>query len=296
MSLSVLNPPAVKQFRIFSSLLLILVSLVVAPWQVGEAQSWSSDDPVYSFFSGEPELLRDRNGDGTVSLVGFGDSITFGYGDGTEPGAPVSFVPPTNGTKGYLARLRTALEVQVENRGVPGESLVASGVDRIVEVARASSADLVLFLEGTNDSGVGVSPSSYERALQRVINVARAFGKQIVIGTPPPPCCNHSGQGTVTRSYNNVVRTVANVNNAALVDYELAWDTTCESRSSCELYNLPEGLHPNTKGYDVMSQLALAELMSINLFQSGGANELESALGWPEGSVVVKPEVTPSTN
>jgi hypothetical protein len=85
------------------------------------------------------------------------------------------------------------------------------------------------------------------------------------------------------------VRQRAQLNGLQVTDLELTWDTTCKDPLRCELFNLPEGLHPNTTGYDVMAQAVTATLMGIDLFAPEGAAQLEAALGLQPGAVLVKP-------
>jgi hypothetical protein len=74
-----------------------------------------------------------------------------------------------------------------------------------------------------------------------------------------------------------------------LADVETLWRSTCPELTQCDLYNLPEGLHPNRKGYDALAQIFAAALLGIDLLSSGGPAELEVALGLDSGGVIVKP-------
>lgn len=236
-------------------------------------------------------LLVDHNGDGVVSILAFGDSITFGVGDGIAPGTEVEVAPLTDGRGGYASRIEELYGISVENRGVPGEEIAVGGVQRIVPTVRSSNADVVVFLEGVNDSIFRLDRGEYSRLLQKVINVTRSLGKQIVLATLQMPCCNRAGREPFVASYSEVVRELGAINGLKVVELDRAWMTTCRNKEECELYNLPEGLHPNTLGYDVMSQTILATLLGIDIFAAEGAALLEGALGVPAGTVIVKPEV-----
>ena len=233
-----------------------------------------------SGFAEEQEsLLSDQNGDGVVQLVSFGDSITFGVGD-------------TNLTGGYVSRVGTLLGVGANNEGVPGEEIVATGVYRFPSVIASSNADIITIMEGTNDAVKRAESSQVRNAYQKVINVARASGKTVVLATLPPPCCDRAAEAPFTNSYSNAAEDLAAINGIRIVDFNKAWLTTCTNPAECELYNLPEGLHPNGTGYDVMAQTLAASILGIDIFSEGGASDLESALGLPKGSVIVKPEVS----
>ncbi len=239
----------------------------------------------------QESILSDANGDGTITYLAFGDSITYGVGDGTIPGEEVTEIPKTDGTLGYPQRIKNLFSIAVRNRGVPGEVLYDNGISRFPKTVVGSDADVVGIMEGANDARYEVTPDEYERLLQKAINIARASGKTPLVFTVTPSCCDHVGLLGATRAYSDVARDLSQLNGVALADVEHAWDTTCSALDGCELFNLPEGLHPNTKGYDVIAQTAAAALLGINVFGPGGAAELESALGLGPGTVVVKPDV-----
>lgn len=232
----------------------------------------------------DENILSDVNGDEAVTVVTFGDSITYGIGEnGFEP---------DGGPRGWPTRAAALLGVPFDNQGRPGEELLEGGVDRFIGVIANSTADIVTILEGANDAIRRKGGTSYENAIQRLINVAVASGKKVAIFTPQTPCCEHGSQAPFTEDYANRVRTVAAANDIRLIDTALAWDTTCEGQSECDLYNIPDGLHPNSKGYDAMAQTAAAAFLGIDIFAEGGPQELEAALALEEGTVIVKPVAT----
>ena len=220
-------------------------------------------------------ILEDKNQDGIISALAFGDSITFGIGDDSSNG-------------GYPSRLAALVGIPVANQGIPGEQITEEGVHRAPSVLLSSSADLLFLMEGANDANQQKSSGIYRSAVQRIINVAVALGKEPVLFTLPPPCCDRGAQAPFTNSYSSEIKQIAASNSLSIVDQQLAWTTTCEG-SECHLYNLPDGLHPNSTGYTVMAQVAAATLLGIDIFAEEGANELEEALALPEGTVIVKP-------
>jgi len=240
----------------------------------------------------EDDLLRDRNGDGEVVFAGFGDSITYGVGDGTEPGEEVDAIPFTDGTVGYVQRVSQLMKIQALNLGVPGEVFTLDGINRFVKDVSESDADIIGIMEGANDAIRRITEGEYGRALQKAINVTRVMGKTPVLFTLPPACCEHAGARLYTDVYNGRIRHLARVNGVAIADAQKGWITTCDRLDRCNLYNLPEGLHPNSKGYDVISQVLSAALYKVDLFAAGGAAELASALGVSTDRIVVKPEAT----
>ena len=221
-------------------------------------------------------VLVDRNGDGVVSGLAFGDSITYGIGDAPNGG-------------GFPARLSTLLGIPVENEGNPGEILTNGGADRFPSEIARSTADVVFILEGANDAVHIVGANTFANAIQRLVNVATVQGKTVVLSTLQKPTAQHGALGPFTDSYSTAIRTIALSNDLSIADYQTAWQTTCVNQEECELYNLPEGLHPTKIGYDVMGQVAAAAALGIDIFSASGAADLEGALNLPAGSVIVKP-------
>ena len=239
----------------------------------------------------QESLLQDLNGDGEVRLLAFGDSITAGVGDGIPPG---EYVPSASGSEsggGYPARLQDYLNVPVQNAGNPGEDLAERGVFRLVSTVLSSNADVVILYEGVNDSWSRTTQAEFKIALQKAINVLRALDKTTVVATLLPPCCDYSSLAYYASGYTAVIRDLARINQVPLAELDKTWLTSCSNPLACEFYNLPEGLHPNTLGYDAVAQTFAAKLLGINVYSASGAADLESATGLPAGSVIVKPEV-----
>ena len=238
----------------------------------------------------DQDLLADRNGDGVLAMACFGDSITYGVGDGTEPGEYVEVAPQTDGSQGYHRRVEILGGFPARNFGDPGEKLLVGGLLRLPEVLSLNNSDLIAIFEGANDAIEHVSSEAFERGLQQAINISRADGLMPIVFTIPPSCCSRAGREIYTREYSRIVRARASLNQIPMVDIERAWDTTCQDKAECELFNIPDGIHPNTKGYDVVAHTVMAALYGIDIFAEGGAAQLESALGLPAGSVIVKPD------
>ena len=175
------------------------------------------------------------------------------------------------------------------NLAVPGEFFTGGGIARFGSTVAASNADVVVFLEGANDAGAVVDGDVFQANLQKAVNIAEVLGRQMVLLTVLPPCCNRMTRVPITRGYSREIRAVASWNNLPLADIEMAWDTTCNSLSSCQLYNIPDGLHPNNAGYDVIGETLLATLFDIDIFASNGASSLGDALGLGEGAVTTQP-------
>lgn len=226
--------------RISARFLLLLVSMV--------ACSSAAD----------AQVLRDVTGDGQVEVLTFGDSITYGVGDGNNPGDYVPEITESGSPRGYPARVSAATGLPVSNAGVPGERLIQSGVERFPGLVVGGSIDTVVFMEGANDAVHQIEGTQYRRGVQRLINVARAEGKSMVLATLPPPTSNHASLALFTTFYSSIIKDLGAINSLPVADVEQLFLSTCADLNTCELYNLPEGLHPNTAGYDAISEVILS--------------------------------------
>jgi lysophospholipase L1-like esterase len=206
-------------------------------------------------------ILTDQNGDGAIEITAFGDSITYGVGDGTEPGQYVSTIDSVGEPRGWPKRLSTSLGLSVLNAGSPGEQVVAqpnltdSGVQRFPDVVIGSSADVVIIKEGANDAQHAVTSAELATSIQKMLNIARADNKKVVLSTLAPPTVQHAQFAPAVIEYSSAVRDLAVMNNVPIVDIAQGFLLACPDLSVCPYYNLPEGLHPNTAGYDAIAQM-----------------------------------------
>ena len=202
-------------------------------------------------------VLQDRNGDGSVEVIAFGDSITYGVGDGYSPDEYVEEIPDFGNPRGYPLRLSSLLGVSVLNAGVPGEGLsedgTETGVERFRGVVLGSDADVVIIAEGTNDAQRLVPNDVFVPSLQKMINVARADGRQVVLSTLANPIGLRGQYAPFTANVSNLIREVAAVNSLPMVDIERLFQEGCPVYDECRYYNRPEGLHPNSVGYDAIA-------------------------------------------
>lgn len=205
-------------------------------------------------------VLEDVTGDGAITVLAFGDSITYGVGDGSSPGDFVDIIDSAGAPRGYPLRLSSMVAASVENAGLPGEPLLPNGVERFPSLVVGSDVDTVIIMEGTNDAPVRAEARDYHIGLQRLVNVALAEGKGVVINTLPPPTGNHASLAPYTGGYSSIVREIGVLNSVPVADIEAEFVKTCPIIETCQLYNLPEGLHPNTLGYDAITAVIKAAL------------------------------------
>lgn len=228
--------------------------------------------------------LDDNDGNGSVNIISIGDSLTYGVGSEFSVGEEISEVIVRSTTSGYPNMLTNILGVPFSNRGNPGEKLI-NGSDLRAVRAILESSDVVILLAGSNDAIFQEPPSTYRYRIQRVANHANRVNKKLILVTIPEPCCLHSGQELFVAAYNVALRDVANVSFIRVADVDLAFKRACINPFECELLNLPEGLHPNRQGHNLMAYVIAASLLDIDIFAEGGNSKVEQALGLESGSI-----------
>jgi lysophospholipase L1-like esterase len=188
------------------------------------------------------------------NVLAFGDSITYGVGDGLAPGSYVDEILESGPPRGYPQRLSSSSGGAVSNAGEPGERISTSGVYRLPGLVVGSDVDTVIIMEGVNDAIERTEGRQFRSALQRMINVVRAEGKQVIVATLPQPVASRQALAPYTHLYSAIVRDLSAANDVAMADIEKVFADSCASEiNPCDLYNLPEGLHPNTKGHDAIA-------------------------------------------
>ena len=191
-------------------------------------------------------MLLAASASGQLIYLSFGDSITFGTGDGTERG-------------GYPPRLEDLLNqagenVEVQNHGEPGE-FTNEGVTRIDEVL-AMGGDVLLLMEGTNDIARGLSEETTLFNLGEMARKAEDLGMEVVIASliPRIPEARIDPENILNQRLVEGIRDLAGVSMRDLVDPFEEWQTIEDlfDRFYAEIEEDPVG-HPNAAGYDSMA-------------------------------------------
>ena len=221
-------------------------------------------------------ILKALTGNGSSKILAFGDSITVGIGDGAPGG-------------GYPRRLQGILGVPVDSEGVSGENMAFEGLNRLTALLPQSDADIVILDEGNSDAIDGVTVADYRNALESAVGAIEASGKVTILMNQYPTCCAYGGVQSQLDAVNGVMGQVAAEHGIRLADLDRAWRSTCDQVPDCNLLS-SDGLHPNSQGYDVITQVLLASLAGIDIFSPQGAAQVEEAYSLPAGSVIVKPD------
>ena len=168
----------------------------------------------------------------TISLVGFGDSLMAGYQ-----------LPPGDGFPEKLQAALTAkgVDVSIANPGVSGDT-PAGGLARI-DWSGPDGTDGVILELGGNDALRGIPPEESEKNLDQIIARLKERGVAVLlVGMLAPPNMG----GDYAGRFNSIYAKLAQKHGVALYPFfldGLALDAGLKRE---------DGMHPNSKGIDVM--------------------------------------------
>lgn len=168
----------------------------------------------------------------TISLVGFGDSLMAGYQ-----------LPPGDGFPEKLQALLKAkgVDVTIANAGVSGDTTTA-GLARI-DWSVPDGTDGVILELGANDALRGIPPEESEKNLDQMIARLKERGIAVLlVGMLAPP---NMGADYAAR-FNPIYEKLAQKHSVALYPFFL--DGVVLDAG----LKLEDGMHPNSKGVDVM--------------------------------------------
>ena len=183
------------------------------------------------FFKKEtPEVIKLNS---TDKILAFGDSITYGYGEGPNESYP------------YLLSRDT--HTQVINAGINGDTS-QEGLQRLPALLEDSSIKLILLCFGGNDILQKVPLVELKSNLKKMIRIAKKKNIDVILISVPKV----SALGLSSLA---LYATVADEENVELMDDLL---THVLSRSSLK----NDYIHPNAKGYRYMADEIYQHLKS----------------------------------
>jgi acyl-CoA thioesterase I len=175
--------------------------------------------------------------DAPVKLAVLGDSIAAGYGLSPDQAFPV--------------RLQAALAAQgrkvtVLNHGVSGDT-TAGGLER-VDWMLADKPDIVLVALGGNDMLRGTDPAATERNLDAIITKLKAAGVEVWLAGMVAP---RNFGPEYTKAFDSLYGRLAAKYDVPLYPFLL------DGVAQVDGLNQADGIHPNTKGVDVLVERLL---------------------------------------
>ncbi|NKK62546.1 arylesterase [Rhizobium leguminosarum bv. viciae] len=168
----------------------------------------------------------------TINLVGFGDSLMAGYQ-----------LPPGDGfpEKLQAALKAKGLDVTIANAGVSGDT-TTGGLARI-DWSVPDGTDGVILELGANDALRGIPPEESEKNLDQMITRLKERGIAVLLaGIIAPP---NMGADYAAR-FNPIYQKLSEKHGLPL--YAFFLDGVALEAG----LKLDDGMHPNTKGVDVM--------------------------------------------
>lgn len=168
-------------------------------------------------------------------ILFFGNSLTAGYGLHFQQSFPALIQQKIDAGK---------LPYQVINAGLSGETSVG-GKSRILGLIDQPIDIFVLEL-GINDILRGITVADTAKNLQFIIDLVKLKHpnvKMLLLGMELPSFLT----GHILKDFRLVFRHLAQKNNMAFVPFLL------NGVAGNRLLNLPDGVHPNAKGYEIVA-------------------------------------------
>lgn len=167
-----------------------------------------------------------------VAIVALGDSLTAGYQLPPGDAFPVKL---------QAALKARGLDVTVENAGVSGDTSTG-GLERL-DWAVGDGVDAVILELGANDALRGIAPEQTEKNLDAMLTRLKERGIAVLLaGMLAPP---NMGPDYGER-FNGIYQRMAEKHGVALYPFFLEGVVTKAN------LQLEDGMHPNSKGVDVM--------------------------------------------
>ena len=179
-----------------------------------------------------------------TTIVFLGDSLTEGFGLDKNEAFPHLFAQALK-ERGYQ-------NIKVINAGISG-STSASAVSRLKWYLRIKPTILILAL-GANDGLRGVNPQAMKKNLETTIQMAQEQQIQVVLaGMKVPP--NYGIK--YAEDFESVFPDLAQKYKIPLIPFLL------EGVAAQPELNLPDGIHPNQKGHQIITKLMLEYLLPL---------------------------------
>ncbi|MEO1054326.1 MAG: arylesterase [Bacteroidota bacterium] len=179
------------------------------------------------------------------TIIFFGDSLTAGYGLSTDQAFPAIVQKKLK---------EDGLDYNVINAGLSGETS-AGGLNRIDWILN-KPVDIFVLELGANDGLRGLPLDQTKSNLQAIIDRVRVKNpnvKIIIAGMMVPP---NLGKEYATE-FSKIFPQLARTNNATLIPFLL------DGVAGDEKLNLPDRIHPNAKGHQIVADNVTRVLKDI---------------------------------
>lgn len=193
-----------------------------------------------------------------TTIVGFGDSITLGYGVDIN-------VSHIDRLERYMPQYYPSISWNIINSGINGDT-TREAIGRITKDVLIHNPNIVLVLFGSNDSALYENQFrtqvEFEQNLTKIIQAIKGHNNRTglngcipipVLITPPPVCDDDPmpyNTNNRLKQYGYIVKSLATKFHCPLIDFfeyllEEGGDQLCN-------YFQPDGVHLSNKGYDCL--------------------------------------------
>lgn len=195
-------------------------------------QPWTDND---HFMEQQSDITKGYKSD-TLQVVAIGDSVTYGY--------------PYTPRESWVQLASQRLGMTIVNRGEPGE-ITAEMLARFYPDVVSLNPSHVIILGGTNDAFSNIPASSLRNNIYKMTEQAKAAGIIPIIGLPIP--VNDELSEVRLKSYRDWMREFAYGQGYQILDFYAA--LVDEVSGFIKVGYHDDGVHPNRKGYQAMSDI-----------------------------------------
>lgn len=176
-----------------------------------------------------------------ISFKSFGETILF-LGDSLTEGHEVK---PRESYPSEIKRLfkKDGKDIDVINGGVSG-STTASGLSRLKWYMK-KKPDLMVLALGANDGLRGLDVTHSKKNLIEIIDYARENEVEVFLAEMQMPP-NYGKE--YTEKFKRIYKDIHNEKKVPLIPFLL------KDVAGKKKYNLPDGIHPNPKGYKIIAK------------------------------------------
>ena len=196
-----------------------------------------------------------------MTFVGFGDSLTYGYG--VQSG--VSFMDRLKAT---LPNEFKDMEWTVINSGINGDT-TREGLKRLHRDVLNYSPDIITILFGSNDSALNDyqhrAIAEFELNLREITKTIQAETNAKIIFITPPPLIEDElfpfTTNKAVKDYSAVIKKTAVDFGCNIIDFNTLMAD--EAKGKLEPFFQYDGLHLSSEGYELLFNYILKEFKSI---------------------------------
>lgn len=192
-----------------------------------------------------------------MKIVCIGDSLTFGYGVSRD--------------KNWLHLISKNNSIEAINKGVNGDT-TAGMIFRFYEDIVLNKPECVFIMGGTNDFLMNCSINYVQENIKELIKEAKKEKFRVILGIQPPIIShlanaywqssdNYDEINLKLNHYRNWAIDFANSNKITYIDFYEEF-IHCLSKVNEEALYI-DGIHPTTKGHEIMANLFIKTYSSV---------------------------------